>query len=95
MILRALTMSTNDLLTLFCGPMNQWRLPKDLLLEILGFADILRVGTRSLCFKLHNRPRSEKILLWKSKCRAKQNELAQRAAARQRSVVNHVSGQNG
>ena len=95
MILRALQLSTNDLIILFVGPMNRWRLPKDLLLEILSFADILRVGTRSLCFKLHNRPLSRKYIMWKNKCQKKQNALVQRAAERQRSVANHVSGQNG
>ena len=73
--------SINELLITFCGPIYAWKLPKVLNLMILEFADIARVGDRSLRFTINNAPRSEKIFIWNSK-RWLKNANARRSAVR-------------
>ena len=76
-----ISQSINELLITFCGPIYSWRLPKVLNLTILEFADIARVGVRSLRFTINNSPRSEKIFMWNSK-RCQRSANARRSAAR-------------
>ena len=59
--------SIDELLTTFCGPIEGWKLPKDLILLILELSDIARIGVRSLRFTINNSPRSERIFMWNSK----------------------------
>ena len=78
---KEISQSINELLIMFCGPIYSWRLPKVLNLMILEFADIARVGVRSLRFTINNSPRSENIFMWNSK-RCRRNANARRSAAR-------------
>lgn len=62
-----ISQSINELLSMFCGPIEKWRLPKVLNILILELADIARVGVRSLRFTINNSPRSERIFMWNAK----------------------------
>ena len=78
-----ISQSINELLSMFCGPIEKWRLPKVLNLLILELADIARVGVRSLRFTINNSPRSERIFMWSSKrWRARNANRARRSEER-------------
>ena len=59
--------SVADLLITFCGPIHDWKLPRELNIIILEMADIARIGVRSLRFTIHRKSYTENVFLWNSK----------------------------
>ena len=62
-----LAKSISELLTTFCGPIERWRVPRDLNLMNLEMADIAKIGLRSLRFTIHRDSWTEKTFMWNSK----------------------------
>ena len=72
-----------DLLITFCGPIHDWKLPRELNIIILEMGDIARIGIRSLRFTIHRKSYTENVFLWNSKrCHMLARSEARRRRAR-------------